>query len=318
MLTSHRISLILAVLSAGGLTLAPHVQAQNLVLGSNSQNQSGPATATLSSTGTSASGPYTYSDGGTGVPFSAQTSYGSWYVHGNCTENVSGGSINALLMNTDGSGGSSTANISGGSVGNVRPDGNSTANISGGMIRNLDPTGESITNVGGGNIGTLHSDVYSMVNVNAGNIGTIQAANTAFNTLPFFGVVNVRGGTIGAIQATHSSTVNVTGGDIAAFSTADTSLLDIFGTGLTETFLSSNPASGGTPAVSFYALTGLLRDGSILKAQYADAGGTLLFNGTAAVPSPVPEASPTVSLGLLMGMGGLVVAARRKKAASAL
>ena len=312
MLTSHRISLILAVLSAGGLTLAPHVQAQSILLGFNPQGQSGSATVALSPTGTSASGPYTYSDGGTGVPFSAQTNYTSWYVHGNCTENVSGGSIGTLLMNTDGSGGSSTANISGGSVGNVRPDSNSTANISGGLIRDLDPTGMSITSVSGGNIGTLHSDVYSMVNVNAGNIGTIQAANTAFNTLPFFGVVNVRGGTIGAIQATNSSTVNVTGGNIASFSTAGTSLIDIFGTGLTETFL------GAFSNYTEYGITGNLRSGDVVNATYFDYGGTLEFNN--ATPPVVPEASTTVSLGLLLalGLGGLVVAAKRKKASPSL
>ena len=179
------------------------------------------------------------------------------------------------------------------------------------MIRNLDPTGESTTNVGGGNIGTLHSDVYSVVNVNAGNIGTIQAANTAFNNGPF-SMVYVRGGTIGAIQATNSSTVNVTGGNIASFSTAGTSLIDIFGTGLTETFL------GAFSNYTEYGITGNLRSGDVVNATYFDYGGTLEFNN--ATPPVVPEASTTVSLGLLLalGLGGLVVAAKRKKASPSL
>jgi len=39
---------------------------------------------------------------------------------------------------------------------------------------------------------------------------------------------------------------------------------------------------------------------------------------TVGTPSPVPEASTTASLGLLLAVGGLVVAAKRKKAGASL
>ena len=312
MLRSQRLSLVLSLLSFGGVTLASRVQAQYLDLGLTPQNQSGPATVTLSPTGTSASGAYTYGDGGTGVPLSAQTSYGSWYVLGNSTANVSGGSIYSLLLDSGGGGGgSSTANISGGSIANVRPDSNSTANISGGSIGNVGPTGESLTNVSGGTIGTLRSDVYSRVNVTGGSIGTLKAANMFLSYAPF-DIINVQGGTIGAIQATNLSTVDVGGGNIASFSTADTSLIDIFGTGLTETFL------GTFSNYTEYSITGTLYSGDVVNSTYFDYGGTLEFNNR--VPPAIPEASTTVSLGLLLalGMGGLVVSARRKRAQSPL
>ena len=49
-------------------------------------------------------------------------------------------------------------------------------------------------------------------------------------------------------------------------------------------------------------------------------GSDLAFRADFGSAAPVPEASTTVSLGLLLalGVGGLVIAARRRKAASSL
>jgi MYXO-CTERM domain-containing protein len=63
-----------------------------------------------------------------------------------------------------------------------------------------------------------------------------------------------------------------------------------------------------------YTVTGTLQSGDALDATYDDYGGTLEFNGVPA--SPVPEASTVSSLGLLLvlGLGGVAVARRRRAA----
>jgi hypothetical protein len=71
-----------------------------------------------------------------------------------------------------------------------------------------------------------------------------------------------------------------------------------------------------------------LPDASLLDIRFSPDGTATLVSsdpgltvtpqpGTPALSSPVPEASTTVSLGLLLalGMGGIVVAGKRKKAA---
>ena len=88
--------------------------------------------------------------------------------------------------------------------------------------------------------------------------------------------------------------------------------MDVFGTGLTETFLESS-----SPFLD-YSVTGTLQDGTPLNVLYASNNGTLLFNGLPAVPlSAVPEASTTVSFGLLLalGLGSVVVAHKKRQAA---
>ena len=87
--------------------------------------------------------------------------------------------------------------------------------------------------------------------------------------------------------------------------------MDVFGTGLTETFLESS-----SPFLD-YSVTGTLQDGTPLNVLYASNNGTLLFNGLPAVPlSAVPEASTTVSFGLLLALGlGSIIVARKKRQA---
>jgi len=92
----------------------------------------------------------------------------------------------------------------------------------------------------------------------------------------------------------------------------DTGIMDVFGTGLTETFLESS-----SPFLD-YSVTGTLQDGTPLNVLYASNNGTLRFNGLPAVPlSAVPEASTTVSFGLLLalGLGSVVVAHKKRQAA---
>ena len=118
---------------------------------------------------------------------------------------------------------------------------------------------------------------------------------------------HVSGGRISELVTYATSTANVNGGSFDQLETYDTSVLDLFGTGLSETFLESD---------SDYQLndvTGTLQDGDSLNALYFDYGGKLSFN------SPVPEVSSVVSLGvlLMLGLGGMAVNARRRKSAVA-
>ncbi len=64
-----------------------------------------------------------------------------------------------------------------------------------------------------------------------------------------------------------------------------------------------------------YTITGTLQNGDALNAEYSNYGGMLEFNGVPA--APVPESSTTVSLGLLLmlGLGGMTAAAKRKRSA---
>ncbi len=116
------------------------------------------------------------------------------------------------------------------------------------------------------------------------------------------------GGQVIRIGSEGSSAVNITGGKFQNLYTFDSSVIDLFGTNLKAT---PDP----TFHTSVLDLSGFLSDGTPVTGFYEASqskGGTLEFNG-----APVPEASSLVSLGLLLalGSGGMVIAARRRKAA---
>lgn len=166
----------------------------------------------------------------------------------------------------------------------------------------MDTFGPRTVNVNGGSIDNLSINDTSIGNVTGGTI---------FNGFGAFGTstANVTGGSIFVLKTSDAGTANVTGGMITnSLSTSNTSILDLLGTGFTETPL---PYNGLYPR---YAVTGILQNGDPLQATYDYFGGTLEFNGAAA--QPVPEASTTISFGLLLclGLGGLAVSARRRKA----
>ena len=132
-------------------------------------------------------------------------------------------------------------------------------------------------------------------------------------------MANIYGGTVFYPQSVGSSlggvpgggATNIYGGNITYLAAQDTGIMDVFGTGLTETFLESS-----SPFLD-YSVTGTLQDGTPLNVLYASNNGTLLFNGLPAVPlSAVPEASTTVSFGLLLALGlGSIIVARKKRQA---
>ncbi len=152
-----------------------------------------------------------------------------------------------------------------------------TANVYGGSVKNILGYDSSVTNIYGG------STFYA----------------TAL------------GSSVGGVPG--SGTINIYGGGLTYLAAEQTGVIDIFGSGLTETYL------GTSDPFQIYSLTGTLQDGTVLAATYSSDNGTVLFNGQPAVPIPaVPEASTTVSLGLLLmlGLGGMAVAAKRRKSAT--
>jgi len=147
----------------------------------------------------------------------------------------------------------------------------------------------------------------SVVNIYGGSVKQLYSFNSS--------VTNIYGGTVFYPQAYGSSlshgTVNVYGGILTYLAAQNAGVVDVFGSGLTETFL------GNDLGFDNYSVTGTLQDGTALSVLYASDKGTLLFNGQPAVPLPaVPEASTTVSLGLLLalGLGSVVVACKKRSA----
>ena len=77
-----------------------------------------------------------------------------------------------------------------------------------------------------------------------------------------------------------------------------------------------DPHNGQPPAVVPIPLTDSSGKSYLLTlGNYDDEAATSVQNTAELLAAPVPEASTTVSLGLLLALGGLVLAARRKKAA---
>ncbi len=114
-----------------------------------------------------------------------------------------------------------------------------------------------------------------------------------------------------------NSRLTVTGGAFQQLFAGDASVIDLVGSNFAE----SSGFYFNSVGDSFYTVTGTLQgDSSPFTASfYRPSSGTLEFNGVPAVPgapasNPVPEASPFISLGLLLGLGCLAVK-RRKSAA---
>ena len=161
--------------------------------------------------------------------------------------------------------------------------------------------------------GTINSILFnennSTANIYGGNIKFIYGYDAS--------ITNIYGGTVFYPEALGSSLggslgtskVNIYGGTITYLATQNAGTMDVFGTGLTETFL----GNGG--GFDDYSVTGTLQDGTALNVLYGNNSGTLLFNGQPAVPiAAVPEASTIVSLGLLLALGvGGMVSARKKR-----
>ena len=120
-------------------------------------------------------------------------------------------------------------------------------------------------------------------------------------------LATIAGGMLFRIGSEGNSTVDISGGKFQNLYTFGTSTIDLFGTNLTETPDPSFPTA-------VFDLSGTLSDGTAVNAFYEigqSAGGKLEFNNQLA--APVPEASTMVSLSLLLmlGLGGMAVAKKK-------
>jgi len=228
---------------------------------------------------------------------------------------ITGGSVGTISHNSEGGVGS----IGGGTVGSVTAfsDLASILQISGGTVGTATISSQRFTSkatISGGSIGTFNLD-GSNLSMSGGDLGslsfgitpegstgTLDASNatisgghvSALSAMggfeerpdflgPLYATCTIQGGTFGTLAAAYYGGYNIDGSDLRLFTNGE--------------------------------VTGTLSDGEALNAQYTngDGNGFIDFNGVAAVPQAVPEASTTVSLGLLLmlGAGGMVLARRR-------
>lgn len=228
---------------------------------------------------------------------------------------ITGGSVSTIFDGSQGLG-----SISGGTIGSVtdRAPGGNLLNISGGTVGAATLSSLTFTNmaaVSGGSIGTFNLD-GSALNMSGGSLDSL-----VLNTSPegSTGVVNtsnatITGGHVAEISAfgffqynppifdaPQYATCTIQGGTFGTLASAYYGGYDIDGTNL-QLFSSG-------------LVTGTLLDGETLNANFTntDGNGFIDFNGVAAIPQAVPEASTTISLGLLLmlGAGGIIASRRR-------
>lgn len=208
---------------------------------------------------------------------------------------VSGGQVNTLLNG----GGSGVAFISGGQVGVLTDSDAANTTITGGTVTtiNSDPfygITRTIT-INGGTIGAVDNAYNGTLILNGGSIGSVtNEKGSPFDPFMSPGSFQASGGSVGTLN--NYGLTRITGGQFTFLDNFQRGVINVYGLGLS--------LSGGF-------VTGLLQDGESINAAYQDDGGVLnLFNTGA-----VPEASTTASFGLLLalGMGGVAIAAKRKK-----
>ena len=329
---THAPLLGLAALAALGLAAAP-AQAQSLTLTD--------ATAIIStSNGTSVGGDYTFGGGADQTinqydtvnvyNQSAVSLQGGTVTHLNLEGGnayVNGGTVGAIV--NDGTGYGVGFSVTGGKVGSIGLYTPAYGTISGGTVGDVRAFGGNL-NVTGGSVGNVTTDAAT---VTGGSLTSL----TTYGGASYGGGASVSGGSIGQLNLNTGEIYDtvvqgsgsVTGGQFNTLSSTGGLNYDIEGAHAVST---TGYVSGGTFHFldsAFYGgfdltgtdlklsstglVTGFLTDGQAVDAKYvnSDGLGFLDFNGKAAVPSPVPEASTVISLGLLLMLGGVAVARRK-------
>ena len=212
------------------------------------------------------------------------------------TATISGsGTVVTGLYTTFGGAGPATT-----SYNSVFSDFTGTLNLQpGGSIQTFTSSG-GVATMSGGTVGTFNADAVYLgdgdfnnpqVSITGGSVNTLYSVG-GYAYQPFGGyaaydtVCNLSGGTFGTLVAQNYGGFNITGTNLKF-------------------------------ANNF--VTGTLASGQSLNVQYVnqDAHGFLEFNGIGVPAAAVPEASTTISLGLLLllGLGGMVMAKRRTQTA---
>ena len=172
---------------------------------------------------------------------------------------------------------------------------------SGGSIQTLTSSGGHVT-MSGGTVGTFNAE--------ASYLGDGEFANPE---------VSITGGSVNALVSSGGYAYQP-GGGYAAYDTVCNLSGGTFGT-LTASHYGGFNITGTNLAFANNFITGTMASGQDMNTQYInqDGNGFLEFNGIAVPAAAVPEASTTISLGLLLvlGAGGLALAKRRAKTAAA-
>lgn len=212
---------------------------------------------------------------------------------------ISGGTVTTVYAFSDLG---STLNISGGNIGtaSISSQGSTShAVISGGSIQTFNLNGSNL-NMSGGSIGNLTLDLYPEGSTGIENTSNAFITGGHVSTLDTYGYVNQRNSPATPVNATCT----IIGGTFDTLIASYYGGYDIYGSDLQ---LTKNNY-----------ITGFLSDGEPIDALYVTGqGGILTGQGTFLNlynSAPIPEASTTVSLGLLLilGTGGLALAKRRR------
>ena len=175
----------------------------------------------------------------------------------------------------------------------------------------------------GGGPGTLLGGItFNPISMTAGSVGLYTYnPGTAMFALPSAGGFFWAGMSYGSTTATTAQLNQIGQGIFGAPTVGSSQDVAFQSTSpVSPTTVTSNPAGGlfnfgGSPNPPANFGLKFLVGTNIVYNDTAAYSGFVLPNG-GAVPPSVPEASTTVSLGLLLalGMGGLIVASKRKKA----
>jgi len=297
----------LATLAALGLAAVP-VHAQSLTLNSgDSLTVSGAGTVGMQNGLPVANTVSSYYGGAAGP--AAATSYTSTFTLANGgslsgAENINGPGGYGLLTGGSGAVTITGGSITGGKYGDaIQVGGTGRVNISGGTFRGTG--GDSGTFRGTGTSAALVVGGFAPVNISGGTFtadgqyGTALVTNNCGPVTITGGIFSI-GGASGYGFYDYGSTINL-------FSLNDSAFL-VDGVSMNNTSLSSYLYLSGSHTIS-----GTLANGDLLNTTFQDHGYINLNLGTPPA-LPVPEASTTVSLGLLLmlGAGGLAVACRKR------
>ena len=247
-------------------------------------------------------------------------------------------------------GGSLTCSVSGGQ-GLLDDKGSGPLTVTGGAITESGLSGYGLYDAGGsgpititGGTITASGQGGSGLYINSGDSSPVTISGGILTASGLDGIglvgfgsgpVDISGGTFtggqggGAfgLDAGGSGLMDITGGTFSAgqggfgLVSQGSGVIDLFGTGFSYTVngMTTQIASGDLPTSGvFGTLDGTLLDGQALNATRFLNFATIEVNiGTP--PAAVPEASTTVSFGLLLalGLGGVVIAAKKKKAVTA-
>lgn len=189
----------------------------------------------------------------------------------------------------------------GGTVaGNVRADDDSIVNISGGTIFDLDAHDNSVSTVTGGSIEEFNLFGNAVVNFSGGTL-TIDVEMFNNSALVMTGGTINAAGSLRGILLSDNATASISGGTISnAIVIRESGMVTL--SGLSFNFAAGDYAAGS--ALDGQVVTGTLADGSAFSQEVSFENSVNATLRLEVIPEPSSLA--------LLGLGGLLVARRRR------